>query len=338
MSRLRVFDAMRGFSMLLVIMGHVMMLCGLEATDITLFGVIVTFNMPIFFLMSGYFAYKPVAGWTPRKLGGNLRLKISALVVCTLVFYALLYYSRSQDPLGWIQKGFGSYWFTITLFEIFLTYYAAILISKALRRDLILPFMVSVALAGLVLMIWNPWSEQHWWNVVGGSNYCLYMQYFTMGMLFKRYKNAFVRVLTDGRVAGLLMVVYVGLLCFMHSNMEQYGLIGRIYRVFALPYTGVWMVISLFLMAKEYFDRKNPVSDGLCLIGERSLEIYMIHYFFLPPMPFMHDWLAPNSMVLFQLLISVGIALPIIGICIVLGSMIRKSGVLAELLFGVRRA
>lgn len=56
MSRLRVFDAMRGFSMLLVIMGHVMMLCGLEATDITLFGVIVTFNMPIFFLMSGYFA------------------------------------------------------------------------------------------------------------------------------------------------------------------------------------------------------------------------------------------------------------------------------------------
>ena len=61
--RMRVFDAIRGLSMFLVVFGHVLGCFDLGGYDSFLGSVILTFRMPLFFFISGFFAYRAVGDW-----------------------------------------------------------------------------------------------------------------------------------------------------------------------------------------------------------------------------------------------------------------------------------
>lgn len=54
------FDALRGFSMVLVVMGHVLLSMNLGGYDTLLSSALLTFRMPLFFFVSGFFAYRSV--------------------------------------------------------------------------------------------------------------------------------------------------------------------------------------------------------------------------------------------------------------------------------------
>lgn len=59
MERIRYIDALRGFTMLLVVFGHVMMFTfGIGGYNSVIGSFFLTFRMPMFFFISGYIAYK----------------------------------------------------------------------------------------------------------------------------------------------------------------------------------------------------------------------------------------------------------------------------------------
>lgn len=62
--RIGVFDSIRGFSIFLVVFGHVLMSFNLGGYSSFLGSVITTFRMPLFFFVSGFFAYRAVDKWT----------------------------------------------------------------------------------------------------------------------------------------------------------------------------------------------------------------------------------------------------------------------------------
>lgn len=102
---------------------------GIETYD-TLSGLMIyTFNMPIFFFVSGFLAYKNRQE-SGRELMRNIWKKFLFLVIPAVIVKCFMDLLHQQNPLLVLQDGFGGYWFTITLFECFLLYYLVTLVVK----------------------------------------------------------------------------------------------------------------------------------------------------------------------------------------------------------------
>ncbi len=100
-----------------------------------------------------------------------------------------------------------------------------------------------------------------------------------------------------------------------------------------VPYIGVLTITSIFLSFRDFFNGQSNVAGAMCFTGQRTLDIYMLHYLFLPSMPLIGVYLAPDSLVLFQLIYGLGTAVIITSICLLLSSCLRTSPVLADWLF-----
>lgn len=94
--RIQWIDAMRGFSMLLVVLGHVLMNMGVGGYESTLSCIFLTFRMPLFFFVSGFFSYRAVCWWNRARVGDILKRKLQAQVFCTVFFVTLYQFAMSD--------------------------------------------------------------------------------------------------------------------------------------------------------------------------------------------------------------------------------------------------
>ena len=136
-----------------MIEGHVRQLgLGIKVYDTIPGLMLYSFNMPLFFFVSGLLAYKINLSFadTCKKIWQ----KFVFLVVPAIIFKIFNDIASHHNPFDTIYTGFGRYWFTITLFECFLLYYSFILIF---RRELLrLLIIVIVALAGVGVFKYLP--------------------------------------------------------------------------------------------------------------------------------------------------------------------------------------
>jgi len=90
--RLQWIDAMRGFSMLIVVIGHVLLSMGIGGYDSFLSSVLLTFRMPLFFFVSGFFSFRAIEWWNRKRIGDILKRKFQAQILCTVVFLSVYQY------------------------------------------------------------------------------------------------------------------------------------------------------------------------------------------------------------------------------------------------------
>lgn len=338
-NRLREFDAMRGFSMFLVVVIHVMLNIGMEGSSTVFGNFICSFRLPLFFFVSGFFSWRPLDKWTRATTKRVTTQKFRAQIICAILFYALLSYSRGTNLFGWLNNGFGAYWFTGVLFLMYIAYLISVAISRLCRRDYSLVIMTIFALFGIILIATHNYPNNRLWTIINGTNLCLFLQYYVAGMFYRKYKNQIGAFLNRDIVKALLMVGFIVIFCLGYLDyVIQRPMLNLILSSEVITYVGVFMIVSLFDGAKDYFQKNNVVSNTLCKIGQRSLDVYMMHYFFLPSLLFLGPWLSTGNTVLFQIVISATISLAVIGICLLLSNCLRQSHFLAVWLFGVRRA
>lgn len=110
--RIEYIDAMRGFTMFLVVLGHVFLFSfGISNSFVS--AIFLTFRMPLFFFISGFIAYKDRSFWSINKYKETLFKKARIQLIPTVVFF-LLYYSIFSDNVWshFCNYGFGRFWFT----------------------------------------------------------------------------------------------------------------------------------------------------------------------------------------------------------------------------------
>lgn len=135
MKRLEYIDSMRGLAILLVVTGHILFF-GFQHSDNNYLYAFLNnqFQLPLFFLISGFFCYKPADTWNGAKIGKTVRDKFVQLIIPTLFFMGLYVYISDfgiKETLFHSHKN--GYWFTFSLFEFILLYIGLILIIKLLR-------------------------------------------------------------------------------------------------------------------------------------------------------------------------------------------------------------
>jgi len=240
------------------------------------------------------------------------------------------------NPLGWIEHGFMGYWFTIVLFGMFVIYFSVTALARLTNKDFALPCMIALGISGPILIQLGITDEGWFGTIFGTTNLCFFMRWFVLGLVARRYHTTFRRYFTDNTMKACFIIAYIIGLCGFHNDMP-YPVIAKIIETVVIPYLGVLTLVSLFYSFSDYYKSNAVAARFLCFSGCRTLDIYMMHYFFLPALPMLGAWLAPNSMLIFQLLVGCGIAVIITTMCLLLSNCLRSSALFADWLFGEKK-
>lgn len=133
-NRLQYIDAIKGFAILLIVIGHVFLFGIGQVEGVSLFRISSTIQIPIFVFFSGYFTTRPpkltwqgVMEYWQAKV---VRLLLPMLFI-PLLFHLLVNHGQIALPLRAWQ---GEYWFTISLFLLFGILYFVRIITSYLSK------------------------------------------------------------------------------------------------------------------------------------------------------------------------------------------------------------
>jgi fucose 4-O-acetylase-like acetyltransferase len=138
--RLEWLDAMRGFTMILVVAYHVGQMCfGMNLKTSTSMPFIVLFRMPLFFFVSGFLAWKADMIWTRNRLGTMIWKKFKIQVIPTIVFLTVCLVVRAKDFWPAMERAMASptksgYWFTWALLIMFVIYYVFAYFEQKIQK------------------------------------------------------------------------------------------------------------------------------------------------------------------------------------------------------------
>ena len=355
--RLEWLDALRGFTMILVVAFHVSQIgFGEKPKMSSSLSFFLLFRMPLFFFISGFLAYKAGLLWdltTFLKLTAK-KLRVQIVPTVVFFFFAMAVLQPKFWPAveaAWHSPFKGGYWFTIALLYMFLVYYifayAESKILKYLGRwswvPILLLFIVSLLLyESCFLPKYFEWAQGH----KGGhpnSQFLFdtslikameYFPFFVFGNIVRRYWPIAQRVMDSRWFYPVIIVIVIfsalDVLKWHTLRMAWANLPNTLAKFLLLT-----IVFMYFRCYQKYFTRFTVIGASLQYIGRRTLDIYLIHYLFMPNLPgvgqffhtFRHNFAIDTTL-------SVIIALIVIGFSCVTSNILRVSPFFKKWLFG----
>ena len=328
--RMNYLDVLRGLSMLMVIYCHVRLFSfklSPESTPISTFFNAVMVHM--FFFISGYLAYKKGRQWSVTIYGKEVFNKAVMLLIPTVVFWAILVYFQLY-PWGF-PAGF---WFTEVLFEMFFIYFTiAYLMNKCnpLAEDIVLIGLCMLMFVFSFKMTSIPFS----------SNLCLYQlgNYFgafLLGLLCKKYNDLFVRFISNKWLLTLTIIIPLASLFLIYGpvKLPVTGLAWEMVRLI----NGMTLSVAIFALFRnnaDYWNRIGRLQKYAIFIGRRTLDLYMIHYFFLPTLPILGNYFSNSQNYTIEFIVVATLTMVIVGCSLAVSAFLRTSPILARYLFGV---
>ena len=330
--RIEYIDAMRGFTMILVVYSHICHFClgdSLLSFNATFF----LFRLPCFFMISGWL-FEPVA---QRPFWTNVRHKFMVQIVPTFIFLLLL----APPPEFFHQLGMvkGGYWFTFVLFEFFVIYMLTVRCCQRWSWLLALAISIGSFYFG---------SQQNHWRLMAPHYRYLsplldaagflsigvwrYYLFFFIGTLVRRHFEAFVRLTDRLWVVALVTGGFFAIAATAHPKSPVLEYL----RFNGGGILGMLMVFTCFRLTDSWLHRLR-LSRPLQYVGTRTLDIYLLHYFFLPRflLPYADQLRALDSS-LVEFLVIMAVSLVVLAITLLASYVIRLSPFLGHYLFGVK--
>jgi fucose 4-O-acetylase-like acetyltransferase len=378
--RLEWLDALRGFTMFMVVTNHIYGFGFDTNTKYSMFmSVCLLFRMPLFFFISGFLAYKASFSWNMRDTSQLIAKKLRVQIVPTVVFmtaYVALTAKHFWERMeyAWSSPTKGGYWFTMVLLEMFLVYYAVCWVGKSLTpvpspkgdesinsQDLSLseqpaPSKVSTPLtrgiggeatlliilwlislfayATLYMPKWFTWYKGEFWKVTSITELARFFHFFLLGNLVHRYW-AQVQKLFDSKwfFPLLIAIAFIGTGDYLkwHHLRMQWANLPRTLAMYSL----VMIIVAFFRNYSSWFTKETRIGYTLQYIGVRTLDIYLIHYFFIPKLPDVGVWFKahPENFIL-EGTAAMAVALLVTAFSILTSHVLRVSPFLKKWLFG----
>lgn len=348
--RIEYLDAMCGFTMILVVFSHVLMCTFMKPADsgFSFNDIFVTFRMPLFYFLSGFLMFKPgrFRKLYPMSKQAFIYEKFIVQIIPTVIFaavycliFACSFKSLLDDPA---KQGF---WFTYTLFFYFLIYsngdwlVSKICSGKTKFAIGLLAASAIFALSKYSLSPSCPWHGSNPYKWLGLNNMQFFL-FFFFGATVKRWFDSFESILDSRKWIALILVAFTLLQLVLQVPAAKEAIIGVSYSLFSLlksisGFFGITVVFAFFRKNQHAFSKETTVGSALQYIGTRTLDIYLLHLFFIyvdfsPAGKFFATYHNP----VLELFAGVLMSLLIIGLCLLVSRVIRCSDFLAKALFG----
>jgi fucose 4-O-acetylase-like acetyltransferase len=361
--RLGWLDALRGFTMLLVVTNHVALKSfGMQIRWSAALQFFLLFRMPLFFFISGYLAYKASRVWNARTLGEMTLKKMRVQIIPTAVFFVLFlamipttpFIDNLNEALASSMKA--GYWFTLVLLYMLLTYYLFSYIEQKLSTfhiplssfhlplsSFLFPLLFIVSLC-LFETCYLPrqfsWALGHKGPPNAFMNYSSlvemlrYFPFFLYGAFVHRHWERAQRLM-DSRWCFPLVVLFALITTLevikWHNLRMEWASLPHTLAMFLL----LTMVFMFFRHYSDFFSDKTALGRGLQFIGRRTLDIYLLHYFFLPKLPMVGEFFRVNRHnFILDTTAALAVALVVVAFCVITSQLLRVSPFLKKYLFG----
>ena len=302
--RLEWLDALRGFTMIMVVANHVAGIgFGEEWKHSSAIPFLVLFRMPLFFFVSGFLAYKASQVWNLRNLGALVSKKLQVQTIPTVVFFFLAAAILNKDFLGAVETNFhlptkGGYWFTIALLYMFLIYYLFSYLESKLKWKSWIPITLLFCVS---ILLYDTNYQPRYFSWAAGYKgqktalfyflqdsslvqVLLYFPFFLYGNIVHRYWDKAQRVM-DSRWFFPLLILIVILATLDALKWRTLRMAWATIPLTVARFGLLTIVFMYFRHYKDYFTKLSPIGASLQYIGRRTLDIYLIHFLFMPELP-----------------------------------------------------
>lgn len=271
-ARIQYIDALRGFTMILVVFAHVETFGFFNFGYETFVGKLFqSFRMPLFFFISGFLAYKADRVWDIQTCWKLTKKKLVVQIVPALIFgLVYTYFYVHTDFHAFVSNPAKlGYWFTLVLLEMLLLYYflsgLTYVLSKRIRvsESSMSVFLLIFFAVGLFLLK-LPFKTSPSLDMLGNYtslHYTFsYFMYFVFGVLARQYMKIFERIIDNKLITAIAIVVFSGVF-YWYSQLDldlyQNGVIGKVILTIVesvMGFVGIVIVFAFFRKNASTFD------------------------------------------------------------------------------------
>lgn len=319
--RIEYLDALRGFTILLVIYSHlVFVFFNDEELQSAINQVFITFRMPLFFFISGFFVYSE--NYNFKLFGRRSKNRLLCQLYPTAVVFAvyiLLFYEGRFERAVFSATKYG-YWFTLSAVEFFFLTVPLLMGLSASTR--LRPWVRNVAIVsyGVLIRVLFQYLHSRAGNIdsLFGLEYILnYYVYFLGGVLLKMNFDRVLTVMTN----KYFVLTCVAIFCVLFNWKDD---------VTVRFIEGFTAIVVLHYVAVMLFKRDrfaaSKVSRGLQYIGTMTLEIYLLHFIVFSGIKKWvgSEWIAPHINKPWEFVVVITLSAGIALICLSIVYLLKK--------------
>lgn len=340
--RVEYLDAMRCFGIVVVVMWHVYYY-GYQNPLLNAYEQYFhSFFMPIFFLISGFLSYKTGVSAAIRISGTFVWRKFKALIIPTVAIAMVYIYMSDISLSSWFFNPFkNGYWFPLSLFVFFVMHSIYMQIDKLTGggklTDIMLVLFAIVMYMGCQFYF-GRFIDEKIYGLLGIVNWSYYL-FFVTGMLLRKHFATCERLLDGKLMSTILLILFFGFTVFMFRYMPSASTI--VTGLFEMG-SGVFGALAVFAFFRKYqdsFTSDKAFGRWTQYVGSRTLDIYLLHYFFVPRnLGGLGEWFTQYNNPAVEYAFTLCLSLVVIAICLVVSNVLRISPFLAHWLFGEKYA
>jgi peptidoglycan/LPS O-acetylase OafA/YrhL len=322
--RIAYLDALKCLAILLVIDLHILAVNGFKPYENLASQMLYAPVMPLFFFVSGFLAYKQ--SMSIKDVWDNIRKKFVFLIIPALVFRVGTDLMNQKNLFSFITGGMHGYWFTIVLFECFLIYYLITLVIKDEKWRIGVLLALSVAGIGMLAI-----DKDFGPAILDLRRVAKFFQFFVLGTLAMKFRPKYESLMHNEVFKAIFLLSY-----FIVVFLLAYKLPSVIYlflQDIALRYFATFAIVSFFVCHENSFQTQTKVNSLINLIGQNSLAIYLIDYFFLPHFLPRPEWFNGLNMVTVHLM-SMFYTVAITGLCLIFIKFLSNSEYIRKYVLG----
>lgn len=319
--RIEYIDRIKGFTILTVIMGHVLNLSFGHASLSSLFNFICAFHMPLFIFISGY-VIKSIPD-AKKCVKRTMQYLLPAITI-GLIYTLWSSYSVTDFFTHSFKRG---YWFLFVLcyYNWFLFIGDKIVrLNNQLCKELLIGGGIL-----LILVLLNRITEQSINATFSIRFVRLYWIFFYCGFIFRKYDLFNTKLLSSNHSFTISFFIFI-LLFIMTEKHIQFP--------FQDPLKSMMGIIFFFLLIKDIHS-KGYIEKTWNLIGNNTLDIYIYHYFFISLLSIegatigISHWFNNLKSPLVEFIVVITLSLIIAIFSVITGRLVKRSNILCKVVY-----
>lgn len=322
-NRIGYIDALRGFTMILVVCVHIATFSIVNVNPYSDFFAL--FRMPLFFFISGLILYKKDRIWDFKTSIKFLSNKFLVQIIPTAIFLSLFLFIQSVE---FRLRSLNGYWFTVALFEFFIVY---VLFNFICRKQNVTNIILTIIGVVFYYLAYDPYrfSDTPFFNDIIVHHLGFFI-FFLLGTMVKKYFDKISRHIFGNNLIMMIIIslMLVGAIFFIKDYCVVFE------TKLALSILGILSFFYFFMKNGDYMDNSR-IGKSLQYIGRRTLDIYLLHYFFVyGSMSWIKNFNITSPTIKF--ITSIFICFIIIGLCLLVSKFLRTNPLLGKILFGAK--
>ncbi len=268
--RLKYIDVIRGITILLVIYSHLNYKLFENYPESILNNISITFMMPLFFFISGFFMFS--SNYDTKTLKRRFVNRNVRQLYPTIIFGGIFVYLTEGGGIESLADTYKcGYWFTIVSVEMF-TIWGPILYIVAKgnwTKQKLSTLFISIAICSAVVCVIGRkfLSDNIYWTTLSCDPLFHFIPYLLLGFMTKMYYTDITSKLL--RIDILIITAILFIFTIIRPQFSCFTLVPAVCAIYIIHYI--------------FFKLKDRISDTFferffTLIGTSTLEIYLIHY------------------------------------------------------------